>query len=297
MSPSDRPERMLLRKACKDDDPTLLDEAISKTNKKDLNDFYKITCVNAVRNSAIAVLNNLIGRGVNVTPQRTSELKGASKETLELLLEQGWDINRRGNASYDKEPFMWAVAHDYDLVKWCLEHGASVHPSGQKPFRDGVTTKSRRECPQILERVAAWGSIAMSELLRSKGAPAGWRSLHLAVETATFSYSDKQQDSIFYSERMAMVRHLLDVVGLDINAPDQPPGSDVVSRHSGTPICYIPGSTMLVRDTRELTWLLLDRGADPTPALKIAKVEHLKFVEDVEAWKGKQARCSKCSVQ
>ena len=96
---------------------------------------------------------------------------------------------------------------------------------------------------------------------------------------------------------MAMVRHLLDVVGLDVNAPDQPLGSEVLPRHSGTPICYIPDSTMLVRDTRELTWLLLDRGADPTPALEIAKVEYPKFAEDVEAWKGKQARDSKCSVQ
>ncbi|OBT63843.1 hypothetical protein VE03_06645 [Pseudogymnoascus sp. 23342-1-I1] len=281
----------------KDDDTTALDEAISKTNKEDLKHFYKSTRATAIQNSAIAILNNLIRRGVDITPQWPSQPRGASQETLELLLEQGWDINARGDASYDREPFMWAVADDYDLVKWCLEHGASVHPSGQEPFRDGATTKSRRECLQILEIVAAWGSIEALELLRSKGAPAGWRSLHLAVETATFGYSEKDKDFVFYSERMAMVRHLLDVFGLDVNAPDQPLGIEVLPRQRGTPTCYIPDSTMLVRDTRELTWLLLDRGADPTPALEIARGEYRIFAEDVEAWKGKQARDCKCSVQ
>lgn len=191
MSLLDGPEWVLMRKACKDDDTTAMDKAISKTNKEDLKDFYKTTRATATQNSAITILNNLIGRGVDVTPQWPSEARGASKETLELLLEQGWDINARGDLSYDRQPFMWAVASDYDLVKWCLEHGASVHPSGQEPFRDGVTTKST----QILEIVAACGSIATLELLRSKGAPAGWRSLHLAVETATYGYSEKEKTS------------------------------------------------------------------------------------------------------
>jgi len=96
---------------------------------------------------------------------------------------------------------------------------------------------------------------------------------------------------------MAMVRHLLDVVGLDVNAPDQPVGSKILPMRLGTPICYIPGSAMLERDTRELTWLLLDRGADPTPALEIAKRDYPKFAEDVKAWKAKQGGDCKCCVQ
>ena len=275
-------------KACKDDDTTLLAEAISMTAKEDLKAFYNDASLEATRNSAIAILNNLIERGADVRPWWPSNAKGASKETLELLLAHDWDINARGDSPHDREPFMWEVARDYDFVKWCLEHGASVHPRGQEPFHDGVTTKSRRECPQVLEKVARWGSIATFELLRSKGAPLGWRSLHLAVETATYGRSEEVTDFINHDERMAMVRYLLDVVGLNVNAPDQPVGSTVLPMHLGTPICYIPGSAMLERDTRELTWLLLDRGADPTPALEIAKQDYPKFAEDVKAWKAKQ---------
>ncbi|KFY30243.1 hypothetical protein V493_02052 [Pseudogymnoascus sp. VKM F-4281 (FW-2241)] len=232
----------------------------------------------------MAILNDLIKRGVRVVPRWPSTVVGASKETLGFLLAQGWDINARGYSPNDKQPFMWLVATDYDMVKWCLEHGASVHPRGQELFRDGVTkTKARRECQQILEIVAPHGSIATFDLLRSKGAPLGWRPLHLAVETATyFSPSDKNDD-VKHIERMAMVHYLLDVVGLDVNAPDQPVGSKILPMHSGTPICYISDG-MLGRDNRELTWLLLDRGADPTDALRFAKSDS-DFAEDVKEWK------------
>ncbi|KFY81731.1 hypothetical protein V498_08699 [Pseudogymnoascus sp. VKM F-4517 (FW-2822)] len=290
-------ERDLLRRACENDDTTLLDQAISMTAAVDLDNFYAIARSDAIGNNAMAILNDFIKRGVRVAPRWPSDAIGASKETLEFLLTQGWDINARGDSPNDKLPFMWLVATDHEMVKWCLEHGASVHPRGQEPFRDGVTTKSRRECPQVLEKVARWGSIATFELLRSKGAPPGWRSLHLAVETATYGRPEEVTDFINHDERMAMVHHLLDVVGLNVNAPDQPVGSTVLPMHLGTPICYIPGSAMLERDTRELTWLLLDRGADPTPALEIAKRDYPNFAEDVKAWKAKQGDDSKCCVQ
>lgn len=80
-----------------------------------------------------------------------------------------------------------------------------------------------------------------------------------------------------------MVRYLLDVVGLDVNAPDQPVGSAIWPMHNGTPICYIPNSATLERYTRELTWLLLDRGADPANAVATATNMYDKFVEDVKA--------------
>lgn len=113
---------------------------------------------------------------------------------------------------------------------------------------------------------------------------------------------------------MAMVRYLLDEVKLDVNGldrpevPELPPGCSArkvyctlppehQSRH-GTPICYIPGSQWLERDTRELTWLLLDHGADPTPAFEIAKdCDYPRFIEDVEAWKAQQRGDRRCCVQ
>lgn len=94
-----------------------------------------------------------------------------------------------------------------------------------------------------------------------------------------------------------MVRYLIGEVGLDVNAPDQPAGSNVPMRNR-TPICYIPTSAILQRDTRELAWLLLDRGADPTPALEVAKIwQYPKFVEDVKTWKTERDNDQKCSVQ
>jgi hypothetical protein len=51
-----------------------------------------------------------------------------------------------------------------------------------------------------------------------------------------------------------MVRYLLDVIGLDVNAPDQPLGL------LGTPICFIPLQGK--KSMQELIWLLLNGGAD-----------------------------------
>ncbi len=98
-------------KACKDDDTTLLDEAISMTAKDDLKEFYNDASREATQNSAIAILNNLIERGADVTLRWPSDAKGASKETLELLLAHGWDINAR-DSPHNREPFMWEVARE-----------------------------------------------------------------------------------------------------------------------------------------------------------------------------------------
>ena len=87
---------------------------------------------------------------------------------------------------------------------------------------------------------------------------------------------------------MAMVRYLIDVVGLDVNKEDFPPDTKWLQGVWGTPLLYI----VLVdpeaeRNARELVWFLLDRGADPKPALVEAKAfgGHAAFTEWVEAWK------------
>jgi hypothetical protein len=87
-----------------------------------------------------------------------------------------------------------------------------------------------------------------------------------------------------YVQRVAMVFYLLDVVRLDVNANDQPPGRSELMQY-GTPICYIPRSSTTDTDTRELTLLLLDRGADPTPALKAAELNNYpRFAQYIEEW-------------
>jgi hypothetical protein len=108
---------------------------------------------------------------------------------------------------------MWLVT-DVEMVKWYLDHGASVHPRDQEPIKDDAITDSQRGCQQILEEDAAWGSIETFELLRSKGTPLGWRPLHLAVETATYFRPSYLDDDENHASRMDMVRHLIDVVGL-----------------------------------------------------------------------------------
>jgi len=76
------------------------------------------------------------------------------------------------------------------------------------------------------------------------------------------------------------------VVRLNVNAPDQAPGcTKGMFSAWGTPLCYVPDAGMPQNDSRELTWLLLDRGADPAPALEVGKDMHnWPFVENVKLW-------------
>ena len=219
---------------------------------------------------------------------------------------------------------MWYIFGNGDMVIWCLEHGASVHPRDQEPLRDDILTLSQRSCPPILEYAASWATVATFELLRATGAPLGWRPLHLAVETATYPYIDRDErnqqwqgegekaeesekvkegvnPANTYAERMAMVRHLIDVVGLDVNAPDQPPGTSYGDRR-GNPLCYVATTGSMETDLRELTWFLLDRGADPSAALVYASAwegGNTKFVHAVEEWRVRQAEngSGKCCLQ
>jgi hypothetical protein len=295
------PEYALAQRACETNNPAFLDMAISQTADDDLEFIYGITRRDAIENNATAVLDNLVERGVSFADVSPSHARGGgqtSTATLEFLLAHGWDINKRGDHGPEAQPFMWLMVRNIDMVQWCLEHGASVYPRDMEPLQDNVITLSQRCCDQILEVVAKRGDVATFELLRSKGAPLGWRCLHYAVEHATYGDPAREDpaSAAAHQERMAMVLYLIDVAKLDVNAPDQPAGPQLPTR-IGTPICYIPGSAMLMRDTRELTWRLLDRGADPTPALKIAQVDYPQFIEDVEAWKAQKGGGNKCCVQ
>ncbi|KFX98178.1 hypothetical protein O988_04475 [Pseudogymnoascus sp. VKM F-3808] len=304
---ANRPMWALACTACEKDDVTLIDEAIQGALQKNYlskQEILKLYSGIAIRKNSTKVLTHLIKHHSlsveSLNPADVAREGIPSKEIVATLLANGWDINARDESTTGPkaEPFLWHVVKDIDMVAWCLEHGASVHPK--------VTT-SHRSCQQILEKAAASATVATFELLRSKGAPLGWRPLHRAVQLTT-DYQpgrgepDAGEDERVkeyrldrarkYEKRMDMVRHLVDVVGIDVNALDQPPGANLQGRW-GTPICYVPRAYEtemdfgLYRDTRELTWFLLDRGADPIRALELAKevFENQRFVDDVEEWK------------
>lgn len=257
--------------------------------------FYNETHRTALENNAIAILTHLLSLGQSILPISPSDAARSSDATLEFLLAHGWDINTRraGNPTSQPPPYLWSVLGDIERVRWCLAHGASVHPEGVEPLRDDVLTMAQRQCEQLLECAAWSASVETFELLRSKGAPLGWRPLHLAVQCATTYQADRPGEARTergrqYEARMAMVRHLVDVVGVDVNASDQPAGSDVPGRF-GSPLCYVAWAYGQEPSVRELVWFLLDRGADPVVALEEAKFsEHATFADDVEAWRARQ---------
>lgn len=153
-----------------------------------------------ISNNSVSALSLLISCGVSVQKLPPWELgvkcSNASEATLEFLLAHGWDLNyrhvdiHRDMRLYDREriqdaePFMWRVVKNHARVKWCLEHGASVHPRDFLPYKEGEITPDQYYCEPILEVAACRGSVATFELLRSHGAPLGWRTLHRAVEFA-----------------------------------------------------------------------------------------------------------------
>lgn len=289
---SDLPDRERSAKtACERDDPSLIAQSFSDCSHQP--DLLLYSRRLAIQNNAEKVLKYLIdyqGLDVRRLPPTVVSGPGRSTAILELLLAHGWDINWRhvSESGRDAEPFMWHIVADGELVTWCLEHGASLSPIRREPLQPNNLTRSQLSCRQILECAAERGSVATFELLRSKDAPLGWRPLHLAARAAGAAL----HQGINVAERMDMVRHLIDVVGVDVNALDHPVGTRTADR-MGTPIVYVADLYGL-ENLRELIWLLLDRGADPAPGLEQANgMGNTAFVDEVEAWKAQNPTAGK----
>ncbi|KAF2657445.1 hypothetical protein K491DRAFT_594946 [Lophiostoma macrostomum CBS 122681] len=251
----------------------------------------------SIKCSSENILKLIIEKGGRAEDLWTRDIAGTSIPILEILLEHGWNINYRG-PHWDPMPFMWHIVEHDDIVAWCLEHGASVflNKNGYA-YHHGA-------CPEILEKAAQYATVSTFELLRSKGAPLGWRPLHLAVEQAVLLSASRVQVEAKgnnektnekratlarkYSERMAMVRHLIDVIGVDVNALDRPDGRRTQNYVAGNALCYVAQCYGFPDglNSEELVWFLLDRGADPAAALVEAKgVDNPEFLQDVQAWK------------
>ncbi len=113
----------------------------------------------AMENNETVILNNLIERGVRVV-QWSMDAMHAWKDTLELLLAQGWDINSRADPAIDNEPFATAI---WSSGAWSTAR-ASIH--GIKGHFAPTLLQSMREVQQISRRVAACGSVATFELFQ-----------------------------------------------------------------------------------------------------------------------------------
>jgi len=249
----------------------------------------KRVVVIAIKQNSIPALRYLIKHGVRIKHIDISG-KEVTIATLEFLLAHGWDINWAGEPRSWHHPFVWSCIHDREKLVWCLKHGAKLATPGEPPYKR-----------PILQKVAEAGDIATFEFLRAKRAPLGPCTLHRAVLMAALGHDgsdDPEKDEEWqrrsrarYVQRMAMVRHLVDTVGLDVNKLDFPRDTKWLQGEMGTPLEYIVGVGRPDTDARELTWFLLDRGADPDAALAEArKFDHPTFIEWVEGWEAQGGR-------
>lgn len=172
----------LVRTACETDDSSLMEQALLGVSEKEKHDYLKL----AIENNATKILAHLIKDGADVKGLCGADVQcrgPKSKETLEVLLAHGWDINERDTSQSQDggQPYMWYwdVLRDIDMVTWCLDHGAGVYLKYDKP-------PSEQDFQQILEKAAVASDVATFDALRANGAPLGWRPLHLAVQTSLY---------------------------------------------------------------------------------------------------------------
>ncbi|EME81800.1 uncharacterized protein MYCFIDRAFT_78768 [Pseudocercospora fijiensis CIRAD86] len=274
------------------DDVSVMEQAIllasQPSSRHAVSDIVQRGLKRACARNAIHVLQYVLEHGPDVEKLIAKDIlindepTKPSQEVLEILVAHGWDINSRG----DSWPLLWFVVEYPDLVEWCLDHGAKVD------VPDDLSRGSSPP-PTILGLAASSGSVETFELLRRRGAPLDRRTLHLAVEKATLLAS--RGTSQPYTDRMAMVRHLIDVVKLDVNAIEHRVGDQC-----STPLCYLarrPNSD----SHRELINFLLDRGADPEmdcgteggidwprPIDCAESCGNLEFLHAVQEWRGRQ---------
>lgn len=155
---------------------------------------------------------------------------------------------------------------------------------------------SSRENP-ILECAALNGNIESFEILRTAGASVSYN--HGLLPSTVMSACLYATQPARFERSMAMIRHLVDVVGCDANSISYGAYYGSGSLCS-TPLCWIACHTR--EGTRELIKFLLDRGEDldlagPTfdggvvvPSARTAAKERPNeyFLEVVAEWETKQ---------
>ncbi|CAG8974342.1 hypothetical protein HYALB_00006190 [Hymenoscyphus albidus] len=265
-NPRRHPAQLLIE-ACKTDDLSIFLEALSLAPSKQ--DFISSAVTKYIRKNATKILSYALDHGGEVPTNGcfpTEQDVAPSTEILEILLSHGWDINAR---TIGDTPFLWYAV--------CFSH--------EPPSRDARgSVKDEFGCPSILEKAAANATVETFELLRSKGAKLSRRTLHFAA-AATYKsrVSDEYTESSTeekFSQRLAMVKHLIETIGIDPNALDQPVGY-TLGNHWGTPLCYVAKRLANPKwNTEEVVRYLLSKGADPEMTMDPSGFSARSFATD-----------------
>ncbi|KAI9662761.1 MAG: hypothetical protein M1829_006156 [Trizodia sp. TS-e1964] len=306
LAPPRRPNMIrLFLDACKADSGSLLSHALAFVSSPESEqETLNMAVGMAIPRNACKVLTLLLEQGAKVPEESNLRIEeGPSPEILDILLAHGWDINARRAGL---RPFLWGVVYDGDLVAYGLKNGATTIPLDLQLATESERLTDQIACPPILELAASQSTVATFELLRSHGAPFGPRMLHMAAQSARANHNNGQgrrvkglegglsdKDlALLHSERMAMVVHIVDTLGVDPNALDQPAGWSL-GNHWGTPLCYVAHSN----PSNEVAHFLLQRGADPDlvvepagwSAMELARrSKNQRFLDLVENWKLQQ---------
>ena len=167
-----------------------------------------------------------------------------SIELFQILIDRGWDINQL-DLQGSGERLLQLVASDIDLVRWCLDHGATV-----EDWHD-----DKYPCPSLLQSAASLGTVETWKLLRARGAQPGGLMLHYAVSSAAAA---NRWDIDRLPVRMEMVKFLVEELKIDVNALGTEAPRPL---YFGPPLAY----AVRVRKCREeVVRYLLEKGADPT---------------------------------
>jgi hypothetical protein len=254
----------LVLHACKTDDVPLMAQVLSMAGQGDSSVMAQEVLQKALtrvgKKNAMRCLAYILEQGADISHldydyAYPDLADGPSREALELLVAYGWNVNT-GLDGHSGTSLLWDVVRDRELVQWCLDHGADVHPPDHTP-----PGRISRRTP-LLERAACVGDIDTFELLRARGAPMHYGVFPSAVMSANgWSAEDKDR----FAKQMRMLRHLLEVVKCDINeysyGPHYASGSVCVN-----PLCWIachPRPNGTTAETEELICFLLENGGDP----------------------------------
>ena len=202
----------------------------------------------AVRHGSVEVITYLLDhRRASLDEIRPSLLAAVpSIALLETALSHDYDINTTESQGVSVgQRLLQHVLDDEALVRWCLNHGASV--------KDGVSGPDRLPPPALLDTAAASSTISTFKLLKERGAKPGKRMLHFAVASAAGATGDEDR----LSRKTEMVRYLVEEEGCDVNALDT---EKPLPMHFGTPIAYAARGP---EGGKEVVAYLLGKGADP----------------------------------